>query len=178
MSLYYFVASLPTLSLSGPPPLAIEVFLADAQRILGPDMAAQIEALLENRADGAVNKFAARWRAAETQLRGALARMRATKLGLDAADYQQPQVPFNSSVERAVVDAFAKPNPLEREMALDRYRWTLLDDWVRAEQFSESAIFAYTLKLGMTHRWARLTDEAGYARLEETVTRVREASAA
>lgn len=178
MSLYYFVASLPTLSLSGPPPLATEVFLADAHRILGPAFAAQLEALLENRADGAANSFAARWQFAEAQLRGAVARTRAARLGLDVADYQNPQIPFNSAVERAAVEAFAKPNPLEREMALDRFRWSLLEDWVRAAPFSEAYVFAYALRLRMAHRWARLTDEAGYARLEETVGRVRATPAA
>lgn len=178
MSLYYFVASLPTLSLTGKPPVTVEEFLADARRIVGDEFGDQLEVLLGTSATTTTNRFVRRWLMAERQLGLALARARAARLGVDAGEYQNAGVPFGSEAERAVVEAMAKSNPLEREQSLDRFRWTLLDDWTRSTPFGEAYVFAYALKLKMAHRWARLTEESGYSRLEETVTRVRGASAA
>lgn len=173
MSFYYFVASLPTLSLAGSPPLALEAFLSDARRLLSAATADELDALVGDDPTRATSAFAAQWREAEAQLRNASAKVRAAKLDVDPAVYQKPGVEFNSHAERAVAEAFAKSNPLEREMALDRHRWTLLEEWVRSAQFSEDAVLAYGLKLKMAHRWARLSDEAGRTKLTEAVERVR-----
>lgn len=177
MSFYYFVASLPSLSLTGPPPIEIEEFRADARRILDPATADEVDVLLGGDLACLKSDFAARWRAAETQLRNALARTRAVQLDLDPTPHQKPYIGFSNYIEQAVVEAFAKSNPLERELSLDRFRWSLLDEWARGEPFGEAMVFAYALKLKMTHRWALLNDETGRAQLEETVKRVRAAVA-
>ncbi|HMP76822.1 MAG TPA: DUF2764 family protein [Kiritimatiellia bacterium] len=172
MSFYYFVASLPALSLSAPPPLAAETFLADARRLLDEDTVREIEALL---AGGGTSALAARWHAATTQLRNALARTRAVRLDLDPAPHLRPHDGFSNYIEQAVVEAFAKPNPLERELSLDRFRWSLLDEWAREEPFGLNAVLAYALKLKLSSRWGVATDEDGRKRLAETVSAVRAA---
>lgn len=178
MSLYYFVASLPTLSFTGEPPMTMEAFSADARRIVGDEFGDQLEILLGTSGAAVTDRFVRRWLLAERQLGLALARARAAKLGVDAGEYQNAGVPFSSEAERAVVEATAKSNPLEREQSLDRSRWALLDDWARTTPFGKPYVFAYAVKLSMLHRWARLTEESGYSRLEETVTRVRASATA
>ena len=172
MSFYYFVASLPALSLSAPPPLATEAFLADARRLLDGDAVRELEGVL---AGGGASALAARWRAAETQLRNALARARAVRLDLDATPHLRAHEGFSNYIEQAVVEAFAKPNPLERELSLDRFRWSLLDEWSREEPFGLNAVLAYGLKLKLSSRWGVATDEDGRKCLDETVAAVRAA---
>lgn len=176
MSFVYFVASLPTLSLTAPPPWSMERFLDEARRLLDPGTVAELEALVAEGALNAQTPLAARWRAAETQLRNALARSRAVRLDLDPTPYLRPHEGFSNYIEHAVVEAFAKPNPLERELSLDRFRWSLLDEWAREEPFGLNAVLSYALKLKLSERWGRFTDEDGRKRLAETVAAVRAAS--
>lgn len=173
MRFVYFVASLPTLTLMTPPPWSMERFLEEARRLLDPATVREIEALVADGAMHATSTLAARWRAAETQLRNALARTRAVRLDLDPTSHLRPHEGFSTYIEHAVVEAFAKPNPLERELSLDRFRWSLLEDWAREEPFGLNAVLAYALKLKLSERWGRFTDEDGRKRLAEAVAAVR-----
>ncbi len=175
MSFYYFIASLPTVTLTAPPPWTPADFLAEARRLVDPETAAELEALTADDAAAATSALAARWRAAETQLRNALARSRAVRLDLDPAPFLRPHEGFSNYIEQAVVEAFAKPNPLERELSLDRFRWSLLEEWAREEPFGRNALLAYALKLKLSERWGRATDEDGRKRLADTVASVRAA---
>lgn len=173
MSFYYFVASLPMISLTAPPPLTTDAFMADARRLLDRETVAELEALMSGAWDRAGGAFAARWRDAETQLRNALARARAVQQELDPTPYLRPHAGFSVYVEQAVVEAYAKANPLERELSLDRFRWALLEEWARTNPFGRDAVLAYGMKLALAHRWAALSDEKGRARFEATVQAVR-----
>lgn len=178
MTYYFLVASLPALSLGAPPPLSQEDFLSQAERLLVPADRAALHALLEGDEESARDPFARRWFAMETQLRNALARTRAARLGVDPGPYQVPHEGFSNYIEMAVLDAFAKANPMERALTLARFRWSLLDEWTRETPFGFEAVQAYALKLQIVHRWGAMTDDKGRARLKELVRQVREAGAA
>lgn len=175
MSYYYFVASLPSLMLAAPPPWSQEEFLAEARRLLDRDAVQEVEAILEEGAPRARSAFAARWRALDAQLRNAVARQRAARIDTDPAPHMRPHEGFSVYAEQAVVEAFAKPNPLERELSLDRFRWAMLEEWAREAPFGLPAVLAYALKLKLSERWGRYTDEQGRERLTETVRAVRSA---
>lgn len=175
MTFYYLIASLPALSLGAPPPMTVAGLLEDVRRVADPEAAAELAALVADDASSARSSLAARWRAAQTQLGNALARTRAARLDVDPAAYLRPHEGFSNYLEMAVLDACAKPNPLERELSLDRFRWSLLEEWAREQPFGLDALLAYGLKLKLAERWAALTDEAGRTRLAETVKNVREA---
>lgn len=177
MNYYYFMASLPTVSLTGVPPLGLEVFLADARRLLDAELVATLEAALERGFEGMRGALGDRLRGAEVLLRNAIARTRAARRDEDATLYLKPARGYSAAVESVVAEAFGKPNPLERELVFERYRWELLEEWSRATPFGEGAVLAYATKLKMAHRWAQLNDEAGRARLNETVAQVRAALA-
>ncbi len=178
MRYYYFVAALPAVSLTAPPPMRPDEYRAEARRLLDPSDADELDALMDGDGAAARGAPAARWRAANTQMRNACARIRASQLDVDAAPHLRPHAGYSNYIEQAVVEAYAKPEPLERELSLDRFRWALLDDWAREAPFGLEAALAYGLKLKLAERWARLTDGAGRARLLETVQRVRETFAA
>lgn len=172
MSYYYFVASLPTLALGAPPPLTSLRFEAEAARLLPPHDAAHLRDLAAGRFPPG-DAFATRWQQAETQLRNAVARTRAARLGIDPAPHLHPHGGFSQYIEAAVVDAYAKPHPLERELALDRFRWQFLEEGARTTPFGFPALQAYVLKLKLVERWAALSDEAGRARLQDAIAEVR-----
>jgi hypothetical protein len=177
MSFYYFIASLPEVTLTAPPPWTMAEFLEEARRLLDPATVAELEAIVADGAEMATSKLAARWRAAETQMRNALARSRAARLDLDASPFLRLHDGFSAYIEQAVIEAFAKSNPLERELSLDRFRWSLLDEWSREEPFGLNGLLAYALKLKVSERWGRFGDEEGRKRLAETVAAVRAAYA-
>jgi len=179
MNYYYFMASLPPVSLTGVPPVGLEVFLADARRLLDAKLVATLEAALERGFEGVRGAAGEPLRAAEVLLRNAIARTRAARRDEDATPFLKPVCGgwFSVEVESVVAEAFGKPNPLERELVFERYRWELLEEWSRTTPFGERAVLAYAMKLKMAHRWAQLNDEAGRARLNETVAQVRAAPA-
>ena len=177
MSFYYFVASLPTLELGAPAPTSLAAFGDDVARLLPAEVSTEFQALLRGEGAAARSSLATRWREAETQVRNTVARTRAARRGVDGGAYVKPQQAFSVFLEQAVAEAYGKPNPLERELALDRFRWNFLDELVRASPFGLEAVLAYGLKLRMVERWQGLQDEAGRAALLETVKHVREVAA-
>lgn len=177
MSFGYFVASLPTPALGAPAPLSLAQFRADAARLLPRDAVAEMDAVLAGDRSAARSAFAAQWFDVETQLRNAVARTRAARRDVEAAPYLHPHGGFRVSIEDAVSSAYAKPNPLEREMALDRARWSAADEFSLFEPFGIGAVLAYAVKLRIAERWASLSDDAGRSALEDAVSRVRGAAA-
>mgnify|MGYP001174188061 CR=1 FL=1 len=169
---YYFVASLPSLSLTAPAPVTLDDFTAGARQQLSPPDIAELDALLAGQLDSVRQDFSRDWLNANRQLRNAAARTRALRLGVDERKYQREHTGFRVDAEGAVDDAFSRANPLERELALDRYRWALADELSLGDPFGLPAILAYAVKLNLCLRWQALTPEKGRERLEEIVGNV------
>jgi hypothetical protein len=55
----------------------------------------------------------------------------------------------------------AAPDPLERELLLDRHRWALLDEAASQPAFGVQAVFAYALKLRIVEKWTALSERRG-----------------
>ena len=128
MKYYYLVASLPVLALGEPAPCTAAEFRARCEGVLSPVDARELRGLLEGRAGEAQSAFARGWFAADTQLRNAAARLRATPMAVEAKGFLREHPGFTAALEKAVVDAFAKPHPGERELELDRCRWLVADE--------------------------------------------------
>lgn len=165
---WYLVASLPYLRFGEKPPVTRDAFLAACAGWLGEEEQAVLQAGFENRdpVDGGVAQC---WWNSEVQLRDAVARVRARNRGTDAARFIRPHEGFSVSIEKMVVDAFTRPNPLEQEAELDRARWTLADELALNEPFGFSGVLAFAVKLRIAERWAGLDDAAGQAKVEKQV---------
>jgi hypothetical protein len=164
----YLAASLPTLVFGAPPPFGVAEFRARVEGVLSRGDLAALDALLAGAPAPGV-RFVAEWQARETQLRNGVARARAAHLGVEARPYLRDHAGWDMTVAKAVTDAFAKPNPLEREMELDRCRWRTAEDLARFEPFDRAAVFAFAVKLGIAERWAGLVEDAGVKRVEDFV---------
>jgi len=168
---YFFAASLPSLSIETPPPLSFERFLALCTEHLSSSDRAALDDMLQGRGAASAFGFVRAWANKETQIRNAVVRHRATRARQDAAPHLRPQKGVDLFVEKRVSDAFARPSPAERELALDRLRWTVLDELAGFDPFTGPAILSYALKLKLAGRWAAMDPEKGRTAAEQMVNR-------
>lgn len=170
-SYYYMVASLPTLFLDEEPPITTAEFLAACDRWLDMDDARDIHNLMDNHPERAKATCIHQWQARDTELRNTIVRLRAAKLHVDAESFLRSCRDLDIYTENAVAEAMSRPQPLERELGLDRLRWSLLDDLSRFDSFGLPAVMAYALKLKLVERWSVLTVEKGRSVIEEYLTK-------
>lgn len=178
MNYYYFAASLPTLSLDERPPFSSERFHDLCRSHLSGN---DLQALDELTAAGDVpadadsprpaHAYVTAWREHETQVRNAVARARGARHKRDATPFLRESAGFDLSIERAVADAFARPTPLAREQALDRFRWNRAEELAGYSPFSCAAILAYAIKFRLSERWAAMSAEQGRQVAETIVSR-------
>lgn len=169
MKYYYLVAGLPTLELGEPPPRAAADFLSACSHLVGPAELEELRRAVEGRTHEGVTDFLKQWTRTDTQLRNAAARVRAGKLSVEAGAHVKDHAGWDTYVEKAVADAYAKPNPLERELALDHFRWKALDEMTLMEPFGLGALLAYAIRLRMATRWAAMEEKSGRETMEKTL---------
>jgi hypothetical protein len=157
----YLVASLPALELAARPRMSSEDLLASSAEVLRQDHWEDLRAVLDDRpADVRAPEFRP-YIDAETQLRTVLARLRAARAG---ATYDPGEHPFAGHDARGVSTAeraMELDDPRERELALDRLRWTLLDELAVSPPFGVQAVLAYGAKLRLAEKWAAMDEAEG-----------------
>ncbi len=168
MPYYYFGSSLPELSMESPPPFSLAEFCNQCHQQLSARDRRALDDLLDSRPSR--NRFVKAWQARETQLRNALARIRGSRLQRSAESHLREHDGFDLYAERAADEAFSRPDPMQRERSLDRFRWTQVDELSRNETFTAAAILAYAVKLQLAERWAGMDTEAGLETMESTVS--------
>lgn len=170
----YLVASLPTLSLEAPPPFTPEEFRFQCQGVLSGADLAELDLVLAGRAEQGRTAFARAWAAADAQIRNAVARTRAAKLGVEAKEYLRAHPGYVVWLDREVAAALSRANPQVRELELDAARWTFVDNLARADAFGLPAVLAFAVKLMLVSRWATMDETVGRERLEELVDQLEE----
>lgn len=161
MDYVYLVASLPALELTTQPRISSAALLAATEGVLRPDHRDDLRAVLEDRPWDAHAPELTPYLAAETQLRDALARLRAARAG---AAYEAGAHSFSGYDARAADTARRAAeldDPLARELLLDRLRWTLLDELAVSPPFGLQAVLAYGLKLRLAEKWAAMDQAEG-----------------
>lgn len=172
---YYFVSTLPALSPGGAPPLSSADFLELASRFLSAsELAAVSAARLSSPAEGVdafclgVSPLLDGYYAWERAFRGALARLRAARLGRSApslpSDVQAGAGTASSAIDLAESQAraaFQAASPFEGELAVERERWAAIESFLGFDAFSFEAVAAYRLRLQSLERLASLTAERG-----------------
>jgi len=170
MSYYFLISSLPGISLEAKPALSLADFRAACTTQLSEADAGALECLLDSESEPVNHTFVKSWKARDTQLRNASARLRAARQSRDAADFVRSHTGFDVGIEDRVEEAFNRSNPLERERELDRIRWTVLDELAGSDPFSTSALLAYAVKLSIAERWAAMDQKAGQIKVENAIT--------
>ena len=157
------------LVLDEPPDLTVEQFLAICGEHLSHDDMATLERLLSGSLGETGHPFAVQWWEHETQLRNTVVTERATRTGRDAEQYLQKTDSFDSYTRKTVSESFTARNPRDAELALDRLRWSVIEELQGYDAFSTRALLAYGLKLKLSERWAVMNKEGGAAKVEELV---------
>lgn len=158
---YYLAASLPTLTLDAAPSITMDEFRATCARFLTPADQAALDELLAGGAPDARHPFIRAWYHRDVQLRCAVAKQRAARHKRDATPFLRDYTGFDVSLEKAAADVFARGTPLDRERALDRVRWDLIEELAGPDAFSGQAILAYALRLKTAARWAAMDETKG-----------------
>ena len=161
MEYVYLVASLPRLDLAGAPPFTSAELLFACGGVLRQDHWDDLRALVEDRSQDVRAPEARRLVDAETQLRNALARLRAQRAGVEYEPGAHPHEGFDTRAAEVAARALAVDDPLAREMLLDHQRWALLDEAAAQPAFGVQAVFAYAIKLRLVEKWAALSDQGG-----------------
>ncbi|MCA1809028.1 MAG: DUF2764 family protein [Kiritimatiellia bacterium] len=163
---YYFCASLPALTLGEKPAWTLDEFVEACRRVLR-DVDYRATVALLNDSGDVRSGFAHAWRQWDAQMRNALARWRAGRLGVDVAARLLPHQGYDCGLEREVAEACARGNPLERELALDRLRWLWAEEAARPAPFALPAVLGFALKLRLAWRWAGMQEEQAETVIKE-----------
>jgi hypothetical protein len=157
----YLVASLPYLEFAGAPPMSPAAFLEYCEGLMAPADHDALRRVVAGDLGTVAHPAVRHYAACETQLRNAVARARAARTGADAERVLREHPGWEAGVEERAVQAMAMPDPLEREKALDRVRWQLLEELAVMPAFGVQAVYAYALKLCLLEKWQSLSDERG-----------------
>ena len=160
MNQYYFlVASLPFLSRDSDRVSAPEEFLASAREHLTPrDYAAVCSARIDAPVElepGPV--VVTKWQRFERGLRNELVKVRAAKLGTDAAEHIRTDEAGSDDTDQtgltdAAREAFGEESPLSGEDLLARVRWEFLNELEVGHFFDVDRLVIYYLKLQLLAR--------------------------
>jgi hypothetical protein len=96
----------------------------------------------------------------ETALRNELARQRAQKLGLNPEPFLR-EAPFYTNLSAVVKEALGTGTPKAVETALDKRRWSYLEELEIGTQFDLGRLIIYRLKLLLLERKHQFRPESG-----------------
>ena len=161
MEYVYLVASLPSLELTATPRISSEELLASSAGVLRPDHREDLRSVLEDRPHDVRAPEVRPYLDAETQLRNAIARLRAARAGTAHDAGAHPFAGYDARCVSVAERAMELDDPRERELTLDRLRWTLLDELAAAPPFGFQAVLAHGLKLRLAEKWAAVDEAEG-----------------
>jgi hypothetical protein len=160
-SFYYFLSSLPLLSLDEPAPFSAAEFMSSCASVLSPSDVLRLSEVSLVPGGVACCDAARGWQEWETYLRNVLARRRAVALGVDPSEAVRPEGDVFPG-DRRRADAVAEGrDPLAREKDLDRMRWARLDDLAVGHDFDFDALVIYRLRLLILEKWRLRSAEKG-----------------
>jgi hypothetical protein len=172
MNSVFLIASLPALTFLQKPSITTESFEALCEEHLGVADARAAALLcrdLDLGGETPAHPFTALWIDREIQLRNAVASARAARRKTDATGSIRPHKGFDTYIEDDVESAFDLTNPLDREQALDRLRWTHLDELAGVDPLAVTVVLAYAVKLRIAQRWAAMDTQAAMERVDNAL---------
>ena len=168
---YYFAATLSLLIWEGKPPLAVNDFLADAQRLMSFEDYDLISALL---ADDdrkyflkTGNQAVCAWAEFDRTFRNETAWVRAQAAGKDPSVYLRGERGLEPRWSERIYEASRASDPLAAEKILDFARWQFLEELGAGHYFDFEFLMVYALKLKILQRYQKIHSSKGGEILEE-----------
>jgi hypothetical protein len=169
---WYFAATLPALHPGAAAPFSSERFLELCRAQLSEADFAAVESArlssssVDDAAEPALATFLAAYRSWERTLGNELVRARAKRLGKSAEPWLRP-VRESGGAQASARAALDAATPLEGEFALERERWSFIDELRGVGTFSLDAILAYRLQLQILEKLTRFAADAGESKYRE-----------
>jgi hypothetical protein len=167
MSVAYLLSSLPSLELGAVAPFSVEEYRRRCDGMGGVSLK-DFDAVVAG-VPGS-HPFTAKYANVLIEIKNATAAFRASKWeGENIRISERSYLGYHVNLHQKLADAMNIQNPFEREMALERSRWFIVEELAGIEYFSEAKIYSYIVKLQINNRLAQLTEEAGKAAVENFI---------
>lgn len=166
---YYFAASLPLLEFGVKPPLSVESFLEDCERLLSPEdfsdmtKAAFDEGVAEITGHGVLKE----WKQFTHNFHNEIAWFRAQKTNKDPLDHIRGERSVEPSIALVLSEVTKSSDPLTGEKLLDKLLWQRLDELVQGHYFDMGFLIVYGAKLKILERYQKIESEKGKEIFEE-----------
>jgi hypothetical protein len=170
---YYTIAALPYLSFDVPPPISLEEFLSFCKDTLAEtDWEILRQTSLFGEEPGE-NELLARWHQWERSFRSELARLRASRLGVDTESIPRI-IPESGRVGEVARAALMEGSPAEAEHLILKAFWEVLEELEVNHFFDLERLLVYYLKLQILHLQAQRNREEGVKNFTSVYHRIRE----
>lgn len=171
-SYYYFAASLPMLGWESKPPMTVESFLEECQRLLDNSDYTLMHALLtqDDPQVGTEDPVANAWIRFNRNFRNELAWFRAGRLNKDPLPFVRGHRWPDPFLAEQIQQAARITNPWEAQKAMDKIVWRFLDELATGQYFNWEFLFVYGLKLKILQRHREYHSPAGRQALYELRT--------
>ena len=166
MAEYYLISQLPSLdgiNESTPLPITSERFTELCERFLGKKAQGEFQRITlapPRNSEKVSSDLIEKWNDGERNLRLALAKLRAEKLG---KSFESDSQSFSTGLLQAARTAVEIESPMEAEKFLNKYRLDFLETLRPMDSFSEEFVFYYGLKLKLIERIRKFDPESGEA---------------
>ena len=153
--LFYFISSLPNLRWSEKAPLSYANFLERCSENFGSDYAQNLTRLQLLPSENPQSLIARQWLDFEAFLRNTVAEFRKAKLRRQNVVFTRHETSHLSPSDvKRIEEIMAIHSPLERENALDLFRWKYLEELTSAHFYDDSLLEIYALKLLLLEKQA------------------------
>ncbi|MDR0517263.1 MAG: DUF2764 domain-containing protein [Fibromonadaceae bacterium] len=167
MSAPYLLSSLPTLELGAQAPFTPEEYRHQCEGIEGLNLG-DLDAVAIGIAGS--HPFTVAYANALLEIKSTTAAMRASGWeGENIRVSERSYAGCHVDLQQKIIEACNIKNPYEREVALEKARWQIVEELAGIGYFSEAKIYAYIIKLQINNRLAGLSDEQGKANIEEFI---------
>ncbi len=168
MSIYYLIASLPTLGFGMKLPLTSQEFLTECQRLLTAVEFALVKQALCDQENSLGHPTVRAWKEFYKDLRNEMALFRATEQNKDPLLFLRGQRQEQDLAMTTVLVAAAKASdPLAAEKILDLFIWEKFESLGAQHYFDIDQLIVYGLKLKMIERYAVISSQQGLDKFAE-----------
>jgi hypothetical protein len=165
MSVVFLLSSLPTLEPGGEAPLSVEEYRSRCECVSSINLS-DFDAVAAGTAGS--HPFTVAYSNAITEIKNATAFFRASKWeGVRISERSHSN--YHVSLRQKIIEACNIQNPFEREVALARILWQMVEELAGMAYFSAGKAYAYIVKLQINARLASLNNELGKQVIEEFI---------
>ena len=126
-----------------------------------------------HKAEHSKNNFLSQYFAFDRFLRNVQVSLLSRTLGKESEKYMMGEIHTENDDYKEIAKIFEISNLIEREQALDRFRWRKISEINLYHYFDMDVILAFLLKGKIVERWIKLDQAKGAELFEQYVSEVR-----